>query len=257
MRLETLQQSQVFDTGDVTEDSFYGMQWLLTQGKLTISDPDSGEAQFDPVIHAHNYAGIGYDTKLGGHILLSRDGSWDYQMDNFSPEVQKLAAGETAVDTVTVHSVDGTLHDIQITIHGTNDAPVLSVTQTTPTTGTLTETDVDVKDTHTFSVVNSTGQFGSLSVDPDSGAYVYTANGSVAGMSYNATTHTYHGTDVFEVKVADNHGGESSEIHHFRCQRSCFSCTRTIADDFNLCAFQSTGNDNATKFTSRNKHSAK
>ncbi|MDN3684821.1 VCBS domain-containing protein [Vibrio sinaloensis] len=62
--------------------------------------------------------------KLGGHILLSRDGSWDYQMDNFSPEVQKLAAGETAVDTVTVHSVDGTLHDIQITIHGTNDAPV-------------------------------------------------------------------------------------------------------------------------------------
>ncbi|WP_434567591.1 VCBS domain-containing protein [Vibrio chagasii] len=203
------------DTGDVTEDSFYGMQWLLTQGKLTISDPDSGEAQFDPVIHAHNYAGIGYDTKLGGHILLSRDGSWDYQMDNFSPEVQKLAAGETAVDTVTVHSVDGTLHDIQITIHGTNDTPVLSVTQTTPTTGTLTETDVDVKDTHTFSVVNSTGQFGSLSVDPDSGAYVYTANGSVAGMSYNATTHTYHGADVFEVKVSDNHGGESSKFITF------------------------------------------
>lgn len=203
------------DTGDVTEDSFYGMQWLLTQGKLTISDPDSGEAQFDPVIHAHNYAGIGYDTKLGGHILLSRDGSWDYQMDNFSPEVQKLAAGETAVDTVTVHSVDGTLHDIQITIHGTNDAPVLSVTQTTPTTGTLTETDVDVKDTHTFSVVNSTGQFGSLSVDPDSGAYVYTANGSVAGMSYNETTHTYHGADVFEVKVSDNHGGESSKFITF------------------------------------------
>ncbi|EDK30593.1 VCBS repeat protein [Vibrionales bacterium SWAT-3] len=203
------------DTGDVTEDSFYGMQWLLTQGKLTISDPDSGEALFDPVIHAHNYAGIGYDTKLGGHILLSRDGSWDYQMDNFSPEVQKLAAGETAVDTVTVHSVDGTLHDIQITIHGTNDTPVLSVTQTTPTTGTLTETDVDVKDTHTFSVVNSTGQFGSLSVDPDSGAYVYTANGSVAGMRYNAGTHTYHGTDVFEVKVADNHGGESSKFITF------------------------------------------
>ncbi|WP_417172427.1 VCBS domain-containing protein, partial [Vibrio alginolyticus] len=203
------------DTGDVTEDSFYGMQWLLTQGKLTISDPDSGEAQFDPVIHAHNYAGIGYDTKLGGHILLSRDGSWDYQMDNLSPEVQKLTAGETAVDTVTVHSVDGTLHDIQITIHGTNDAPVLSVTQTTPTTGTLTETDVDVKDTHTFSVVNSTGQFGTLSVDPDSGTYVYTANGSVAGMSYNAATHTYHGTDVFEVKVADNHGGESSKFITF------------------------------------------
>ncbi|CAH7235497.1 conserved hypothetical protein [Vibrio chagasii] len=203
------------DTGGVTEDSFYGMQWLITKGQLTISDADTGEDKFDPMLHAQNNAGIGYDTKLGGHVLLSKDGSWQYNMDNFSPEVQKLAAGETAVDTVTVHSVDGTLHDIQITIHGTNDAPVLSVTQTTPTTGTLIETDVDVKDTHIFSVVSSTGQFGSLSVDPDSGAYVYTSNGSVAGMSYNTATHTYHGTDVFEVKVADNHGGESSKFITF------------------------------------------
>ncbi|MCW0471121.1 hypothetical protein OH492_29235 [Vibrio chagasii] len=31
-------------------------------------------------------------------------------------------------------------------------------------------------------------------------------------MSYNTATHTYHGTDVFEVKVADNHGGESSKF---------------------------------------------
>ncbi|MFM2662051.1 VCBS domain-containing protein [Vibrio chagasii] len=203
------------DTGGVTEDSFYGMQWLITKGQLTISDADTGEDKFDPMLHAQNNAGIGYDTKLGGHVLLSKDGSWQYNMDNFSPEVQKLAAGETAVDTVTVHSVDGTLHDIQITIHGTNDAPVLSVTQTTPTTGTLIETDVDVKDTHIFSVVSSTGQFGSLSVDPDSGTYIYTANSSVAGMSYNAATHTYHGTDVFEVKVADNHGGESSKFITF------------------------------------------
>ncbi|MFM2627254.1 VCBS domain-containing protein [Vibrio chagasii] len=203
------------DTGGVTEDSFYGMQWLITKGQLTISDADTGEDKFDPMLHAQNNAGIGYDTKLGGHVLLSKDGSWQYNMDNFSPAVQKLAEGETAIDTVTIHSVDGTSHEIQVTITGTNDAPVLSVTQTTPTTGTLIETDVDVKDTHIFSVVSSTGQFGSLSVDPDSGAYIYTANGSVAGMSYNAATHTYHGTDVFEVKVADNHGGESSKFITF------------------------------------------
>ncbi|CDT78197.1 Putative RTX toxin, VCBS repeat protein [Vibrio coralliirubri] len=203
------------DTGSVTEDSFTGMQWLITKGQLTISDADTGEDKFDPMVHAQNNAGIGYDTKLGGHVLLSKDGSWQYNMDNFSPAVQKLAEGETAIDTVTIHSVDGTPHEIKITIHGTNDAPVLSVTQTTPTTGTLTETDVDVNDTHTFSVVSSTGQFGSLSVDPDSGAYVYTANGSVAGMSYNSATNTYHGADVFEVKVADNHGGESSKYITF------------------------------------------
>ncbi|CAK1781671.1 hypothetical protein VCRA2114E122_150080 [Vibrio crassostreae] len=203
------------DTGSVTEDSFSGMQWLIAKGQLTISDADAGEDKFDPMVHAQNNAGIGYDTKLGGHVLLSQDGSWQYNMDNFSTAVQKLAEGETAVDTVTIHSVDGTPHDIQITIHGTNDDPILSVTQTTPTTGTLTETDVDVKDTHSFSVVSPTGQFGDLSVDPTSGAYVYTPNSSVSGMSYNSATHTYHGADVFEVKVADNHGGESSRFLTF------------------------------------------
>ncbi|CAK1850694.1 VCBS domain-containing protein [Vibrio crassostreae] len=203
------------DIGSVTEDSFSGMQWLIAKGQLTISDADAGEDKFDPMVHAQNNAGIGYDTKLGGHVLLSQDGSWQYNMDNFSTAVQKLAEGETAVDTVTIHSVDGTPHDIQITIHGTNDDPILSVTQTTPTTGTLTETDVDVKDTHSFSVVSPTGQFGDLSVDPTSGAYVYTPNSSVSGMSYNSATRTYHGADVFEVKVADNHGGESSRFLTF------------------------------------------
>ncbi|GAM65596.1 probable RTX [Vibrio ishigakensis] len=126
-----------------------------------------------------------------------------------------MGQGESEQVQYEVQSAGGDKHIITLTIHGTNDAPVLSVTQTTPTTGTLTETDLDTKDTHTFSVVSSTGQFGSLSVDPDTGAYVYTANGSVAGMSYNAATHTYHGTDVFEVKVADNHGGESSRFMTF------------------------------------------
>ncbi|CAH7137377.1 conserved hypothetical protein [Vibrio chagasii] len=200
------------DTGGVTEDSFYGMQWLITKGQLTISDADTGEDKFDSMLHAQNNAGIGYDTKLGGHVLLSKDGSWQYNMDNFSPAVQKLAEGETAIDTVTIHSVDGTSHEIQVTITGTNDAPILGVNQTSSTTGTLTETDVDVKDTHTFSVVSSTGQFGSLSVDPNTGDYVYTPNTSITGMSYNSATNTYHGVDVFEVKVNDGHTEDSKFI---------------------------------------------
>ncbi|WP_295891466.1 VCBS domain-containing protein [uncultured Vibrio sp.] len=200
------------DTGSVTEDSFTGMQWLITKGQLTISDADAGEDKFDPMLHAQNNAGIGYDTKLSGHVLLSRDGSWQYNMDNFSTAVQKLAEGETAIDTVTIHSVDGTPHEIKITITGTNDAPILGVNQTSSTTGTLTETDVDVKDTHTFSVVSSTGQFGSLSVDPNTGDYVYTPNTSITGMSYNSATNTYHGVDVFEVKVSDQHAESSKFI---------------------------------------------
>ncbi|WP_248642404.1 VCBS domain-containing protein [Vibrio crassostreae] len=200
------------DTGSVTEDKFTGMQWLITKGQLTISDADTGEDKFDSMVHAQNNAGIGYDTKLGGHVLLSEDGSWQYNMDNFSPAVQKLAEGETAIDTVTIHSVDGTSHEIQVTITGTNDAPILGVNQTSSTTGTLTEADVDVNDTHTFSIVSSTGQFGSLSVDPNTGDYVYTPNTSITGMSYNSATNSYHGVDVFEVKVSDGHTEDSKFI---------------------------------------------
>ncbi|WP_274883760.1 VCBS domain-containing protein [Vibrio harveyi] len=213
------------DTGSVTEDrnvhpSVQGnySNKLEAQGHLTAIDPDAGESGFDyhTLISAPSHPNWApYQSALGGELEIDQQGRWHYYIDNRKPEVQSLGAGETLTDTVTIQSKDGTPHVITLTINGTNDDPVLSVTQTTPTTGTLTETDVDVNDTHTFSVVNSTGQFGSLSVDPDSGAYVYTANGSVAGMSYNAATHTYHGTDVFEVKVADNHGGESSKFITF------------------------------------------
>ncbi|WP_394140951.1 VCBS domain-containing protein [Vibrio chagasii] len=213
------------DFGSVTEDqnvhsSVQGnySYKLEAKGHLTAVDPDAGESGFDyhTLISAPSHPNWApYRSALGGELEIDQQGRWHYYIDNRKPEVQSLGAGETLTDTVTIQSKDGTPHVITLTINGTNDAPVLSVTQTTPTTGTLTETDVDVKDTHTFSVVNSTGQFGSLSVDPDSGAYVYTANGSVAGMSYNATTHTYHGADVFEVKVTDNHGGESSKFITF------------------------------------------
>ncbi|MCG9692794.1 VCBS domain-containing protein [Vibrio sp. Isolate22] len=213
------------DFGSVTEDqnvhsSVQGnySYKLEAKGHLTAVDPDAGESGFDyhTLISAPSHPNWApYRSALGGELEIDQQGRWHYYIDNRKPEVQSLGAGETLTDTVTIQSKDGTPHVITLTINGTNDAPVLSVTQTTPTTGTLTETDVDVKDTHTFSAVNSTGQFGSLSVDPDSGAYVYTANGSVAGMSYNATTHTYHGADVFEVKVSDNHGGESSKFITF------------------------------------------
>ncbi|MCG9751987.1 VCBS domain-containing protein [Vibrio brasiliensis] len=190
-------------TGAVYEDS-----QTSVSGTLHADDKDYGQSGFWAQSHIAS-------THNLGDLSIDQNGYWTFHLDSTNPAVNSLGEHDTLQETVTVNTIDGTSKVIQITIHGTNDDPVLSVTQTTPTTGTLTETDVDVNDTHTFSVVNSTGQFGSLSVDPDSGAYVYTANGSLAGMSYNAATHTYHGTDVFEVKVADNHGGESSTFITF------------------------------------------
>ncbi|MGF1851557.1 VCBS domain-containing protein [Vibrio satsumensis] len=180
---------------------------LQASGTLTASDPD-GTAGFTAVQGGAGIAG----SKGYGHAHIDVNGHWTYDLDNNHPIVQQLGEGQTDTETITVQSADGTHHDIVVTITGTNDAPILGVNQTSSTTGTLTETDVDLKDTHTFSVVGSTGQFGSLSVDPNTGDYVYTPNTSITGMSYNSATNSYHGVDVFEVKVSDGHTEDSKFI---------------------------------------------
>ncbi|WP_172378905.1 VCBS domain-containing protein [Vibrio sp. Vb339] len=180
---------------------------LQASGTLTASDPD-GTAGFTAVQGGAGIAG----SKGYGHAHIDVNGHWTYDLDNNHPIVQQLGEGQTDTETITVQSADGTHHDIVVTITGTNDAPILGVNQTSSTTGTLTETDVDVNDTHTFSVVSSAGQFGSLSVDPNTGDYVYTPNTSITGMSYNSATNSYHGVDVFEVKVSDGHTEDSKFI---------------------------------------------
>ncbi|MEZ9002925.1 VCBS domain-containing protein [Vibrio splendidus] len=180
---------------------------LQASGTLTASDPD-GTAGFTAVQGGAGIAG----SKGYGHAHIDVNGHWTYDLDNNHPIVQQLGGGQTDTETITVQSADGTHHDIVVTITGTNDAPILGVNQTSSTAGTLTETDVDVNDTHMFSVVSSTGQFGSLSVDPNTGDYVYTPNTSITGMSYNSATNSYHGVDVFEVKVSDGHTEDSKFI---------------------------------------------
>ncbi|MBU2910095.1 VCBS domain-containing protein [Vibrio splendidus] len=180
---------------------------LQASGTLTASDPD-GTAGFTAVQGGAGIAG----SKGFGHAHIDVNGHWTYDLDNNHPIVQQLSEGQTDTETITVQSADGTHHDIVVTITGTNDAPILGVNQTSSTTGTLTETDVDVTDSHTFSIVSSTGQFGSLSVDPNTGDYIYTPNTSITGMSYNSATNSYHGVDVFEVKVNDGHTEDSKFI---------------------------------------------
>ncbi|MBU2895101.1 VCBS domain-containing protein [Vibrio hepatarius] len=189
-------------TGVVKEDIT-----LQASGTLTASDPD-GTAGFTAVQGGAGIAG----SKGYGHAHIDVNGHWTYDLDNNHPIVQQLGEGQTDTETITVQSADGTHHDIVVTITGTNDAPILGVNQTSSTAGTLTETDVDVTDSHTFSIVSSTGQFGSLSVDPDTGDYIYTPNTSITGMSYNSATNSYHGVDVFEVKVSDGHTEDSKFI---------------------------------------------
>ncbi|CAK2422820.1 VCBS repeat-containing protein [Vibrio crassostreae] len=142
----------------------------------------------------------------------------------FTPgsDFQLLAEGATKDVTFNVTVTDGhggtATQTVTVMVTGTNDNPVLGVTQTTHSTGTLTETDTDTIDTHTFSVVQGAGQFGSLSVNPQTGAYTYSPSGSVQGMHYDAQQGRYAGDDTFEIKVVDNHGAESSQFITFGAQ---------------------------------------
>ena len=123
---------------------------------------------------------------------------------------------------------DSAAHTAVLTVTAVNDLPVLTINQTSHTQGNLVATDVDTGDTHTFSAPVLTGSFGSLSVDPDSGAYIYTQNNSVAHMTYNPATSTYSGVDVFEVQVSDNHGGMASQFISFTAQATLSSTAGTV-----------------------------
>ena len=195
-------------TGAVTEDRINGMQWLLTGGKMHISDSDSGEAKFDPVIHAHNYTGIGYTSALGAEVIVTPDGDWHYQLDNNITQVQSLGQGQSYIDKVTVHTVDGTMQELQVTITGTNDAPTVTGSRVLPA-GTEDQTlhitqaqllagtnDIDKNDAGTLHVDAVTADHGTVTNNPD-GSFTFHPD-----KDYNGQVH-------FTYNVKDAHGGSA------------------------------------------------
>ena len=113
-----------------------------------VHDVDTGQAVFTP---QSNVAGSnGY-----GSFSIDAAGAWTYTMGSAHDE---FVAGTDYTDSITVSSVDGTASQlITVTIHGSNDAAVISGTSSgsvteagasngggTPTaSGTLIDTDVD------------------------------------------------------------------------------------------------------------------
>jgi VCBS repeat-containing protein len=145
-----------------------------------------------------------------GHVSISSDG----QTIHYTPELNYN--GEVIFQYNATDEHGAKVHTgLIMPITAVNDLPTLSITQTNHTQGTLVETDVDTADTHQFSVINGSGQFGDLKVDPHSGEYVYSQRHSVTGMHYDKATATYSGTDVFEVQVSDNHGGVTNKFVRF------------------------------------------
>ena len=101
---------------DVTEDTNVVNGNLTASGTLSISDADQNQASFQTGV-------TGAQGNLGS-LTLQTNGSYTYTVANSA--VQFLGVNDMKVDTFTVTAFDGTTKQISFTIHGTNDAPVIT-----------------------------------------------------------------------------------------------------------------------------------
>ncbi|MGB5278486.1 MAG: VCBS domain-containing protein, partial [Gammaproteobacteria bacterium] len=101
------------NTGRVTEDiDPDGDNMLEVSGKLTIVDPDSGDALFANAIHLGSY----------GELTIDSAGNWRYEANNNQASIQNLISGTSITDTLSVSSTSGATRDIVITIAGADEA---------------------------------------------------------------------------------------------------------------------------------------
>jgi VCBS repeat-containing protein len=170
-------------------------------GTLTDTDVDNLANTFVAVS-----AGTASDQPYGTYEM-SAAGDWTYTLDNTNAAVQALNVSDTLTDTFTVHTVDGTTQVVTITIHGTNDAAVISGTSSASLTetnvaqntgGTLSATDVDNSNAFTQQTnVAGSNAYGTFNIT-SAGVWTYSMNNAhdefVGGTDY---------TDSFTVATAD------------------------------------------------------
>ena len=203
----------------------------VVNGQIVASDPDGDTL---------SYVLIGPDgpatsiTTDYGTITLRPDGSYTYELDN--GKTNSLAEGERAVDSFTVEVSDGRGGTAQavitVNVTGSNDIPSLEVDKTrlvvtddgaTVVEGAITDagqafgSDPDAGHDLHYSfgtdadgnpVTSITDEYGTLTIDPDTGEYTYTLDKdseAVQKLSGN-------GDDVTQrvnVTVTDEHGAHA------------------------------------------------
>ncbi len=133
---------------------------LSAFGLLSVSDPDAGENHFQT---PGSLSGV-----YGDFSFNATAGSWSYALNNLAANVQALAQGQQVHDMLAVTSFDGTASQvIDVTITGTNDAPVAlndgQVATTNQNTGTtlpgsvFLANDTDKDNGHVLSIASVSG----------------------------------------------------------------------------------------------------
>ena len=110
-------------SGSVTEDMDPDGDTLLeTNGKLTITDDDAGEAAFT----------AGTIPGTFGSLTIDTAGNWDYAAGNSQAAIQELDKGATLTDNLVVSSVDGSTHNVVITINGVYEPNTIIISWAAP-----------------------------------------------------------------------------------------------------------------------------
>ncbi|MXR70965.1 retention module-containing protein, partial [Shewanella sp. JBTF-M18] len=156
------------DSNSVTEDTA-----TVASGNLLINDTlGADSAQVTAVTNSQGTSiNLSVTNSIQGQfgvLTLFADGSYSYQLNNGSNEIQSLALGQQITETFNYLLTDGdgdsVLVPLTITITGTNDLPVLTVDASggvvedasnpnLTDSGALSFTDVDVNNTHSVTEV--------------------------------------------------------------------------------------------------------
>ena len=188
----------------------------VVNGTLTETDADTNDT--------HTYSLVTGTSE--GTAVVNSNGSYTFDPGS---DFQDLALGETR-DVTFVYEVEDnngatSQETITITVTGTNDAPVAQAGTNSATedgavvNGTLTETDVDTNDTHTYSLVTGTSE-GTAVVNAN-GSYTFDAGSDFQDLALGETRDV---TFVYEVE--DNNGATSQETIHHHGDRNerCSGC---------------------------------
>ena len=176
-----------------------------------------------------------------GTLSIDSNGQWTYGLNNISPEVQALGAGDVVFDTFTVLADDGnggvTEQTITITVNGTNDAPVLTLDGDTATTaedttvhlfgGAMVDVDAAAGELFTLRVTVQHGTVMPFGGFPDDvipidfngadGSFEFQGTLDVIqrliadGVEYTPSS-DYNGADTMTVTVTDGSGAPVSEV---------------------------------------------
>ena len=206
------------DAANLTEDTGSVNGYLSASGTLTATDVDNPDDTFTAAFHRGSL----------GDLTIDGSGNWTYTVDNSLPAIQALAAGSTVNDVITVSSIDGTTHDVTITITGNAAPTAVDDTYTVDEDGALAvdwwDSDWSRRSVITFDnsgqaetltdmpvlvVLNSGNINYSLTNDDGSDLRFFDANGNA--LAYDIEEWNESGDSYVWVKVPQITGGSNTD----------------------------------------------